>query len=119
MNNPVIDTNGNTFYYNSMHRFHNEDGPAIIWASGTKEWCIDGQLHNENGPAYIGSKGTQEWYKYGNRHRIDGPAVIYPDNTKLWYVNRTLYTDNQSYQEAAGISDEEMETIIAKFGNVE
>lgn len=30
---------------------HREDGPAVEWKSGTKEWWVNGRLHRINGPA--------------------------------------------------------------------
>lgn len=69
------DKNGNLFYYSN------------------------GDLHRENGPAIEWSDGTKEWYVRGVRHRSDGPAVIYPSNTKAWYKNgiytKTEYPDGR------------------------
>lgn len=36
----------------------------------------DGKLHRDNGPAVIWYTGIKEWYKNGLRHREDGPAII-------------------------------------------
>jgi hypothetical protein len=37
---------------------------------------IYGKYHNENGPAIIYVGGAMAWYKNGKMHRIDGPAFI-------------------------------------------
>ena len=95
MNNPVIDRYGDQRWYN-----------------------IDGLIHREDGPALIRAIGTQNWYKYGKIHREDGPAVIFTDNTKWWYINGKPYYNNKSYQEAAKLSDEDMNFVILKYGDV-
>lgn len=48
---------------NSEH--HREDGPAIEWKSGDKEWHFDGKLHRENGPAIEKVNGTKKWWYNG------------------------------------------------------
>ncbi len=68
-------------------RLHRLDGPAIIFASGTQEWRLNGQRHREDGPAIIYCNGTQEWWVNGQRHREDGPAAIWADGYQEWWVN--------------------------------
>ncbi len=68
-------------------RLHRTDGPAIVWAAGTQEWWVDGQLHREDGPAIIRKSGTKLWYLNGQRHCSDGPAIIWADGTQEWWVN--------------------------------
>ena len=51
-----------TFYYIKGTKIpHREDGPAIIWQDGYKEWYINGELHREDGPALIFSDGSLGW----------------------------------------------------------
>lgn len=78
-----------------------------------------GFLHNENGPAYVDDISTQYWLR-GRLHRDDGPALMcnIADNIQLWWINGQQYFDNKSYQEAAGINDEDMNMIALKYGNV-
>ena len=56
------DTYGNLRWYDEQGRHHNDEGPAVRLADGTKYWFIHGKLH-----------------------RIDGPAIICPDGLKLYY----------------------------------
>ncbi len=42
-----------TFHKNAEGKYHNEDGPAIIWCNGSAEWYINGKKHREDGPALI------------------------------------------------------------------
>jgi|SRR6056300_2046676 hypothetical protein len=61
--------NGNTRYYSDrkMTILHREDGPAIDYASGFKEWWINGKLHREDGPAIVWARGYKAWYLNGKR----------------------------------------------------
>ena len=40
--------NGNIEYRNIDGERHREDGPAVIWADGDKEWWLNGRLHRED-----------------------------------------------------------------------
>jgi len=62
-NNPIINTNGDTVWRNSIGQFHRIDGPAIIWKDG------------------------YEWWLNDVRHRLDGPALSWSDGTELWFIN--------------------------------
>jgi hypothetical protein len=62
------------WYYNDL--IHREDGPAIEFYDGTKEWWLFGKRHRENGPAVEWSNGSCEWWYHGRLHRDDGPAFI-------------------------------------------
>lgn len=67
-------------------RYHREDGPAVIWADGTKVWYKNGKEHRADGPAYEGYDGTLEWWVNGIYHREDGPAYFEPRGTRIWYL---------------------------------
>jgi hypothetical protein len=88
MNNKI--EAGNKFWCNDKGQLHREDGPAIVWEDGSKEWWINDELHRLDGPAIEYSNGTKCWYINGKRHRVDGPAIEYSDGKKEWYIN-----DNQ------------------------
>jgi len=76
-------------------KLHREDGPAIEYANGTKEWYKNGKLHREDGPAVECADGTKEWHKNDKRHREDGPAVELADGTKFWYLNGKKVTEQE------------------------
>jgi hypothetical protein len=95
MTNPVIDKIGNQYWRNER-----------------------GQYHRENGPAFIHIDGLQSFWFNGKIHRIDGPAAIWADGYQEWHVNDRRYFDNKTFQETAGISDEDMTAIVLKYGNV-
>ena len=78
-------------FKNSKDQHHREDGPAIIWESGDKEWLINGIRHREDGPALEHANGFKAWYLNGECHREDGPAIIWKDGHKSWFLNNVEY----------------------------
>ena len=70
--------NGNRVWRNSTGQFHREDGPAIEWANGDKEWWV-------NGPVVEMANGDKAWWVHGNLHRTNGPVVEYADGGRKWY----------------------------------
>ena len=50
----VKDKDSVAYYVNG--ELHRDNGPAIEWEDGTKEWYIDGNIHRENGPAIENEK---------------------------------------------------------------
>jgi len=51
--------------YRLYGKLHREDGPAIIWANGDKEWYINDKLHREDGPAIESANGDKKWFLNG------------------------------------------------------
>lgn len=46
-------------------------------------------LHSEDGPAIVHASGTREWWRHGLLHREDGPAIEYADGrTARWVHGR-------------------------------
>ncbi len=80
-------------YYNELGQLHREDGPAIEYLNGSKEWWVNGKKHRKDGPALEYSNGTRYWYLNGNRHRLDGPAIEWEDGVKEWWVNGKELTE--------------------------
>ena len=78
---------------------HNENGPAVELADGTKVWYIYDQCHRveidpKTGlslPAIEWSDGSKDWYHYGKSHRyeidpetgLSLPAITYPDGCRI------------------------------------
>jgi hypothetical protein len=88
-------------WFNSEWRFHREDGPAVEYANGTKQWWVNGMRHREDGPAIEGADGYKEWYLNGNLHREDGPAIEGADGYKEWYLNGNLHREDGPAVEGA------------------
>jgi len=88
--------NGTIEWHNEAGRLHREDGPAIEYANGTKEWWVNGQRHRVNGPAIERADGAKFWYLNGKRHRVDGPACEWADGYKEWWLN-SIYLSEQEH----------------------
>lgn len=65
----------------------------------------------------IDRHGTQLWYKDDELHRVDGPAVIYTDGDIGWFIDGVGIRSSQLYQQLAGLSDEDMLSLILKYGS--
>jgi len=89
--NPVIDEDGDKYWYNDHDEYHREDGPAVEYADGSKWWYINNELHREDGPAIEYINGSKWWYINGNRHREDGPAIERANGDKEWWINDKRY----------------------------
>lgn len=57
-----IAENGTMVWKNSIGQIHNEDGPAIERADGSKAWFINGELQRIGGPAIELSNGECFWF---------------------------------------------------------
>jgi len=87
----IIDSYGISWYEDlddsGIRILHREDGPAIEYYNGRKEWYFHGTHHREDGPAIITPDGSQYWIYKGKYHREDGPAVIAGDDSyQAWYL---------------------------------
>ena len=113
-------TNECWFYNNKLHRV---GGPAESW-SGSERWYRHGELHREDGPAVTyhdpnrAHYGDQEYWQYDKLHRLDGPAIITGTGIKCWWVNNHQMFNDEDFQQASGISDEDMVSMILKYGHV-
>jgi hypothetical protein len=54
-------------YYENV-RPHRDDGPAIIYSCGTKDYYRNGFLHRDDGPARIYADGTKEYWQNGHKN---------------------------------------------------
>lgn len=90
-NHGIVKTDeGHVYHYEKgiLHR-PIEDGPAVIYPSGRKEWYVNGELVH-----LLSASGDQEFYKQGRLHREDGPAVICANDTKKWYIDGKLHRED-------------------------
>ena len=93
INYEVDETEDSTIYRIESEK-HREDGPAVEWANGSKEWWKRGKRHREDGPAIEYADGKKEWWVNGQRHRIGGPAIEWANGNKLWFVNNKLHRED-------------------------
>jgi hypothetical protein len=91
----TVEYGGDIYYRNSKRELHNLNGPAIVYADGTKEWFYKGFRHRSNGPAIENANGTKEWFYNGKPHRLDGPAIEYASGNTTWYLNGRYFLKRQ------------------------
>ena len=89
--NGKINRNNDIFYYKD-NQLHREDGPAVEYSTGEKEWWINGLQHRIGGPAKE-MLNHQEWYMDGLLYREDGPALIGP-GFEEWYFKGKCHREN-------------------------
>ena len=75
-----VDEYGNQYWYLNG-KWHSEDGPAVIWADGTKRWYLNGKRHREDGPAVIKANGDEEWWINGIQHDRISNKISFIINT--------------------------------------
>ena len=79
------------------------------------------QVHLSPGAWHVVYNKTrwERWFVDGKYHRLDGPASLSSDGDYAgWYVNGRHYDSNKEYQDAAGLSDEDMAVLVIKYGNI-
>jgi len=128
---PIV--NGKKVYSDGCIRYwlnsklHREDGPAVEYPSGQKEWRIKGEFHRLDGPAVEYPSGQKEWYKNGRWHRDDGPAIERPHGRNEWYKNgirffpdgKHAYFDGTHWYKNNQLHREDGPAIIKKDGTEE
>ena len=90
-----IDEDGDKLYYSDreMTVLHREDGPAVEYEDGYKEWWLNGKLHRE-----------------------DGPAAKYADGSKAWFLNDTCLTEEEFNARMNPVTELTLDEIAEKFG---
>jgi len=82
--------NNRVEWLNEKGKHHRTDGPAVEWANGDREWCVNDKLHRIDGPAFESANGGRAWWVNGHLHRTDGPAVEYANGVLEWWENGKL-----------------------------
>jgi len=54
-------------------------------------------IHREDGPALLWESGTLVWYRHGQRHRMDGPALIVFTGQTEWYIRGYEVTEKVNH----------------------
>lgn len=61
---------------------------------GTKIWSLkSGTMHRDDGPAVVFPDGSKQWRRLNALHRTDGPAVENADGSKQWWIDGRKYDD--------------------------
>ena len=83
---------------------------------GDKRWKLpNGDLHREDGPAVEYTNGDKEWWLNDKRHREDGPAIEYVNGDKEWWLNSRLYKIQYNNKIVERDKDFECETCISQI----
>ena len=51
-------------------------------------------------------------------HRLDGPAIVYLTGDSYWCINNSQVTNFKDFQEAGGLSDDQMCILRLKYGEI-
>lgn len=78
-----VNENGTIRWYNLDHELHREEGPAVEYVDGTKEWYRNGELHRKDGPAIERPDGSKEWYINGDELDEDEFKSKYAKKVKI------------------------------------
>ena len=113
---PAVEYADGSKEWYSNEKLHREDGPAIEFADGYKAWYSNGKLHRADGPAIEYVNGCKFWYVNGKRHRKDGPAIEYSDGSKSWYVDGVSLSEQEFLKRTAPEIVLTMDEIASKFG---
>jgi len=113
----LINEYGTKCHYSdrNMKILHREDGHAVEYANGYKEWYINGKRHREDGPAIEYANGYKEWYINGKLHREDGPAIEYANGYKEWFINGERLTEEE-FNFRTNPVELTLDEIAEKFG---
>lgn len=70
---------------------------------GTLVHVKDGKYHNDDGPAMVFLDGTKKWGINNFYHRLDGPAIISYDEEQqkfiyYYYINGLPYSEEKFYK---------------------
>jgi hypothetical protein len=65
-NGLIVDEDGTKFHYLNDKLHRDENLPAIEWAWGTKWYYVNGKFHRENGHAVEYSNGDKDYYLFGD-----------------------------------------------------
>lgn len=55
----------------------------------------NGAVHCDDGPAVQWADGRKEWFHHGLRHRLDGRAVEYSSGGGEWYIGNHRLDDEE------------------------
>ena len=75
----------------------------IVVDKAGRRLCLNhnGDPHCEDGPAIVWANGTKEWYQNGLHHREDGPAVEFPSGMHKWCLNGIIFSQQRYYKRLA------------------
>jgi len=80
---------------------------AYYWIGKNKVY------HREDGPAVLYDSGTEIWMKDGKHHRLDGPAISHKtNNEKSFFINDDEYYEDEYWKHPLVIANK-LKSILA------
>ena len=73
-------------------------------------------LHREDGPAYEYASGSKEWFINGEHHREDGPAIEYANGWKWWKLRGKELTEEEFNTRMNPATELTLDEIAEKLG---
>jgi len=67
---------------------------------------------------HIHPDGDVVYYVSGMLHRTDGPAVLYTDGKTEWWLRGSRVSTIKEYRFTVNITDEEMASLVLKYGGL-
>ena len=86
------------FRYYKNGQLHREDGHAVEYRDGKKEWYKE--TKDRRKASYYNKGMLGMLGKLGMLHREDGPAVESPDGKNEWYLNGERYYTPEEFNDA-------------------
>ena len=62
------------------------------------------------------ANGSKEWNLNGDLHREDGPAIEHADGYKSWYLNNVKYTEEEHYNKLNPAKELTMKELVKELG---
>ena len=115
----TVDEEGTARWYKDAKCtiLHRENGPAVEWWNGHKEWYQNGVYHRTDGPAIEHADGSKSWWQNGQRHRADGPAIEWASGRKDWFINGNRMTEAEflaATQPVVELTVADIEKLVGK-----
>ena len=106
----ILRPDGTREWKNANGERHREDGPAIEWANGSRNWFINGIAHRVDGPSYEDVNGYSEWWKHGKLVRKEWhvQGVL----TRREHYSRGTVTRREFYSQGELVRDEAPEPKV-------
>ena len=88
--------NGKNFWFKENTKIlHRENGPAVEWPDGSKQWFKNGLEHRENGPAEEWATGVKNWW-------LDGRPITETEALKkinpIICIDKIVKIDDKEYK---------------------
>jgi len=99
---PIAIVKNKIKYYRVDGKLHREDGPAVIYPDGRKDWYLNDKLHRDNGPAIENLDGRCSYYLKGRYFITKDRWESAKQAKQAKQATKTSYANGLVYEEKAG-----------------